>query len=98
MVTIVWIDRVRSRAYQMREDDGEQHGEDRGADPQRHAVAVGEVVGEQGADDADQHDGEPVDRRARSGRSRNWATSATTSAAENTSVVLVRPKPRVSLM
>ena len=95
---IVWIDRVRSRAYQTPKTDGEQHREDRRADPQRDAARVGEVVGEQGADDADQHDGEPVDRRDVAPQPELDHQRRDQRRRVKTSVVLVRPKPRVSLM
>ena len=61
MVTIVWIESVRSLRYQTAKATASGIANPIVRRQQRDAEVVGEVVGDQRADDADQHDGEPVD-------------------------------------
>ena len=58
------VNRERPLAQPPREErDREQPAEERRLHRQRHAVVVVQVVGDLGADDADQHDPRPIDPR-----------------------------------
>ena len=58
------MDRQRPlKAPPDREDHGEDRREDRGAGRERHVVVVAHVVGDQRAEDTDDHDDQPVGRR-----------------------------------
>ena len=60
---MVWIDSVFSLAYQAAKVAASATAKTIVVITRRDAEVVGEVVGDQRADDADQHDREPVDPR-----------------------------------
>jgi hypothetical protein len=60
---MVWIDSVRSTANPRGEDRREDDREGDRAGCQRHVVVVGHVVGDERAEDADDHHHRPVDAR-----------------------------------
>ena len=80
---MVWIESVRSLAYQTANVAARAIAKRSSCRLQRDAVVVDEVVGDQRADDADQDDREPVDARHVLAE-RNWKTSATTRSAPMT--------------
>ena len=81
VVTIVWIDSVRSTAYQTANTTARIDREDGVLVVSGDAVAVGQVVGDQRAEDADDHDDRASRRRARSGAGGTGRAAATASSA-----------------
>ena len=91
---MLWIDSVRSLAYQAAKVTARATAKTDRAQPQRDAERVGQVVGDQGADDADQHDREPVDARDVA-RVRNWTASTTTNTTRHQQRRPAQPQPDV---
>ena len=94
---MVWIDSVRSRAYQTANVTASATAKTTVLDSSGDAEIVGEIVGDQRADDADQHDGEPVDGR-HVAPARNCTTSTTTKQRRHHAASCRSgPRPRFSL-
>ena len=98
VVTMLWIDRVRSRAYQTPKTTAKGRREDAGAQCEGNVPDVGEDVGVQGARDADHDDGQPVGERHVAVEAQLPAPVPRPSTTVKISAVALRPTPSVMLI